>query len=540
MNYLSFSSGTLEKQSLYTLQYKKEGMFTWVAKKLPLGIVEAFNRFMLKDYSRTLKFITSADPDMLQSIGAKKAIKIFKHAEKNVPAYHSFCLKNKVYSTEIKTEADFNSLVPITEKKNYIKRYSLQDRCQNGRFPQHGNIDESGGTSGKPSNWIRSVQENELILQIAKFEFEYVYNISNKNIIVLSAWSTGPWATGIKFCQLMQNYALVKSTGTSIQNIEETLQTFGAEQEYILAGYPPFLKKFLDETKLNLKSYKIHLLTGGEGISLEWKEYFKKKLSKDAIIISSYGASDIDIGIGFETPFAQLIREACQKNEALKQKLFGHVPTIPMLFQYNPLLHYITQTYNKEEAKNEFVITLCDKNVASPKVRYNLHDEGGVFTFKEMQQILQTHAPDFVEKYKEMYVRWPILKLPFLYVAGRTDGTISVDGANVYPAQVEAGILSVKELEKKTNSFLLYKATMKKQDLKLTIAIELKEKVATGKALQKKFHDAILKKLLELNPDFRESYKYNKALCDPQIILHKHNAKLFADNEERVKEKYIV
>lgn len=510
-----------------------------LVKKLPLSLIDKFHQFLLLDYQRTLQFVTHADPDLFHTIGAKKALQIFKHAEKNVPAYHSFCLKNKVNPKEIKTEADFNSLVPITEKTNYIKTYSLKDRCLDGRFPQHGNIDESGGTSGAPSNWIRSVQENEILLQLAKFEFEYVYNISSKNVIVLSAWSNGPWATGIKFCQLMQNYALVKSTGTSIQNIEETLQTFGAEQEYILAGYPPFLKKFLDETKLDIKKYKIHILTGGEGISLEWKSYFQKQLYKDAIIISSYGASDIDIGIGFETPFAQVIREASQKNETLKKKLFGEVPTIPMLFQYNPMLHYITKTYNKEEAKNEFLITLCDINVVSPKVRYNLHDEGSIFTYKEMQEILEEHAPNLLEKYLGQYSPWSILKLPFLFVAGRTDGTISVDGANVYPEQIEAGILSQKELEKKTNVFLLYKATQKKQNLKLTVAIQLKEKAKPAKALQNKYHDAILKTLLELNPDFRESYKYNKQLCDPQIVLHKYNSKLFAGNEDGVKEKYI-
>lgn len=514
-------------------------MFNWVAKKLPLAIIESFNRFILKDYQRTLKFITIANADLFHSIGAKKAVQIFHYAEKNVPAYHNFCLRNNINPKEIKTETDFNKNVPITEKTNYIKKYSLKDRCLNGKFPQHGNIDESGGTSGTPSNWIRSVQENEILLQLAKFEFEYVYNISNKNVIVLSAWSNGPWATGIKFCQLMQNYALVKSTGTSIEKIEETVKTFGTDPEYILAGYPPFLKKFLDETKLNLKKYKIHLLTGGEGISLEWNKYFKKQLWKDALIISSYGASDIDIGIGFETPFAQLIRETCQKNEILRKELFGQLPTIPMLFQYNPMLHYITKMYNKEKAKNEFLITLCDKNIVSPKIKYNLHDEGGIFTYKEMEEILSRHAPELIKEYKHNYTNWPLLKLPFLYVAGRTDGTISVDGANVYPEQIEDGILSEKELEMKTNTFMLYKATLKKQNLKLTIAIQLKEKVIIRKELQKKFHDAILKKLLELNPDYKESYTYNKRLCDPQIILHPYNSKLFMENEEHVKKKYI-
>lgn len=514
-------------------------MFAAIIKKLPLAVVDRIHNYILRDYQRTLHFVTHADPALFQFIGAKKALQIFHHAEKNVPAYHSFCLKNNVDPKKVKTADDFNRLVPITEKERYVKKYSLKDRCVHGAFPKRGSIDESGGTSGTPSNWIRSTQENELLLHFAKFETEYAYQMSTKEMIVISAWSMGPWATGVKFCQVIQNYGLVKSAGTSVEKIEETLKTFGKSPEYLLAGYPPFLKKFLDETKVPLKEYKIHILTGGEGISLEWKKYFQAKLWKDATLFSSYGASDIDVNVAFETPFSQRVRELCQKNLKLREALFGTVPTIPMLFQYNPMMHYITQTYNRAEGKSEFVITLCDKNVVSPKVRYNLHDEGGVFTYQEMLAILERYEPLFLGEYPAKYRRWPLMKLPFLYVAGRTDGTISVDGANVYPNQIEAGILSNKELEKKTNAFLLYKATQKKQNLQLTVAIQLKEKIRSNSALQKKYHDVILKKLLELNPDFRESYDHNKALCDPLLVLHKYDSKLFSENEEGVKEKYI-
>ncbi len=511
-------------------------MFRALINNIPLCLTEKLHNFVLSKYARTLRFITHADADMFEAIGAKKALCIFHHAAKEVPAYSSFLQKKRVDSDKIKTTVDFNA-VPITEKSNYIKKYSLNQRCVGGEFPQHGNVDESGGTSGTPSNWIRSVYENNLLLQVAKFEFEYVYNISKKQIIVLSAWSNGPWATGIKFCQIMQHYALVKSTGTSVENIEKTLKMFGKEPEYIIAGYPPFLKKFLDETSLQLKQYKIHLLTGGEGISLEWKNYFKRKLWKDALIISSYGASDIDIGIGFETPFAQVIRERCQKNKGLRKALFGDVPTIPMLFQYNPMMHYITPVYNKEEQKNEYVITLCDTSVASPKIRYNLHDEGGVYRYKEMISLIGKHEKQLVKKYEQQWKQWPILHLPFLYVAGRSDGTLSFDGANVYPEQVEAGILTAKALEEKTNSFMIYKTTNKKHDVNFAIAIQLKQGINANKVLQTQYHDAIVTKIIELNPDFKESYTHNPGLCDPKIILHKYDSSLFAG--EHIKEKYI-
>jgi phenylacetate-CoA ligase len=514
-------------------------MLQGLIRALPLSITDCFHTFLLNDYQRTLSFVTRANPELFHTIGAKKVLQIFQHAAATVPAYRSFLQKHNVDPLQIKTIEDFERLVPITDKTNYIKKYDIAERCVSGKLPLHGNIDESGGTSGKPANWIRSVHENQLLFHVAKFEFEYIYNVSTKNMIVLSSWSTGPWATGIKFCQLMQHFTLVKCTSTNIKNIVETLEMFGKDYEYIIAGYPPFLKKFIDECRLPLKQYKIHLLTGGEGISLDWVSYFKRQLWDDALIISSYGASDIDIGVGFETPFSQNLRQLCLKNKELRSALFGEMPTIPMLFQYNPLMHHITQTYNRHEGKYEFVITLLDPAVASPKIKYNLHDEGNVYSYQEMIALVTRYAPECIQQYMKHYHHWPILRLPFLSVAGRTDGTISLDGANIYPEQVEAGIISQKQLEKKTQAFMIYKNAVKGNNQRFTIAIQLKSGVTQGKLLQRQYHDAILKKVLSLNPDFAESYRWNKQLCDPVIVFHKFDSPLFCSDDEQVKMKYI-
>jgi phenylacetate-CoA ligase len=514
-------------------------MLKRLASFTPLFLLQSLEGFMLKDYSRTLTFMTSSDPDLFHTIADRKVVETFKHAAAVVPAYKDLLKKKKIDPMQVNNADDFNRLIPITEKKNYIHKYDVENRCVHGLLPLHGNIDESGGTSGTPTNWIRSVRENDTLTHVAKFEFEYLYGISQKDMIVLSAWSCGPWATGIKFCQLMQQHALVKSCGPDVQNIVQTLKLFGTDYEYIIAGYPPFLKKFVDEAKIPLKKYRIHLLTGGEGISVQWKSYLKKKLWKKATIVSSYGASDIDIGIGFETPFCDFIRHLCEKNVKLRHKFFGSIPMLPMLFQYNPMTHYITQTYNRTEKKYEFIVTLMDTRVASPKIKYNLHDEGGVYTFNGIMEILEEFAPGFHKRYIKEKGDWPILQLPFLFVAGRTDGTISLDGANVYPSQIEAGILTNKELEEKTQAFMIYKETGKNHKQRFAIAVHLKRSIRTGKRLQKKYHDIILKEIKLLNPDFVESYRANKQLCDPKIVLHKHNSALFAGEEDSVKVHYF-
>ena len=63
--------------------------------------------------------------------------------------------------------------------------------------------------------------------------------------------------------------------------------------------------------KIDWKDYKIDLVIGGEGVTLDWVYYVKKRLYSGARIASSYGASDIDIGVGFETPFSFFI---CSNN----------------------------------------------------------------------------------------------------------------------------------------------------------------------------------------------------------------------------------
>ena len=45
--------------------------------------------------------------------------------------------------------------------------------------------------------------------------------------------------------------------------------------------------------------YAGHLVIGGEGVTLEWVYHVRSKLSPNSKIVSSYGASDIDIGVGF-------------------------------------------------------------------------------------------------------------------------------------------------------------------------------------------------------------------------------------------------
>ncbi len=332
-----------------------------LVKFVPTSFLFALESFLLNDYNRAKFVITHSDPDVFEEISKKKALAIFKNTVQKVPAYSNFLNSNKIDINKINSVEDFNALVPETNKANYIKKYSYEERCFDGKLPFIGNIDESSGSSGIPTNWIRSLKEEDLLFKAAKFEFNYIFDTDKTDYIVLSAWSSGPWATGVKFCMIVEHYCLVKNTDTDVEDIIRTLKTFGLKYNYIIAGYPPFIKHMIDEgkKKINWKDYNLNIITGGEGIILSWKKYIEKHLKPGAKIISSYGASDIDIGIGFETPLSQFIREICHKNKKLRETLFGHLDHLPMLFQFNPTMHYITNIKNPD-GKNEFVVSLLE------------------------------------------------------------------------------------------------------------------------------------------------------------------------------------
>ena len=513
-------------------------MLQTITALTPVSILEQFEKYLLSDFKRAKHFLINVNPDLLEEISRKKAVATFRHATIHTPAYQHFLNHHKINPRSIITIDDFNRFVPHTDKENYIKKFSYEDRCQEGHLPRRGNVDESGGTSGIATNWIHDFSEENALLKAVDFEFNYIFDGKNKNYFVISAWSSGPWATGVKFCELMEHVALVKNTSTDAKDIINTLKMFGPKRNYLIGAYPPFIKNLLEENKDSIpwKKYNIDLVTGGEGVTLDWVHYVRNLIKPGAKIISSYGASDVDIGVGFETPLAFYIRELFSKNEAMRHAIFGR-DDIPMIFQYNPTVHYIQEIVGAE-GKHEFVITLLDRHAALAKIKYNLHDEGRKFTYDELMKILNIYEKGSTERFLKNN-QGEILHLPFLCIFGRSDGTLSFDGANVFPHQIERGIMRNKELSGKTNRFKIEKKYDKKHNVEFHVHVELKKTHKPHEKLKQKYHKVILDELLDSNPDYKESYTYNKTLT-PKINLYNFDHPLFAQDQGKAKNIYIV
>src|SRR5205807_188845 len=136
-----------------------------------------------------------------------------------------------------------------SDKENYIKKFPIHMRCKKGIIPIKGVVfDESSGSSGIPTNWVRSIKERTENQKIIRFAVNSI--IPDKNKFIINAFALGPWATGMNISFAFEKTNILKSLGPDEDKIINTLKLFGTDYHYVIMGYPPFLKNLSDNKKL--------------------------------------------------------------------------------------------------------------------------------------------------------------------------------------------------------------------------------------------------------------------------------------------------
>lgn len=455
-------------------------------------------------------------------IGKWKAWLVYEYAKKNVPAYAQFIEQNEKKEVSVTGwDPDFTAIPPM-EKESYIKKYSIEARCAGGKLPKTGAvIDESSGTSGMPNNWVRGTKERRAVKYALQTAVHFL--VGDKPIFYINAFALGPWATGMNVSMSLVDIAVLKSTGPDVKKIEHTLNLFGPSYNYIISGYPPFLKGLIDSTAVDWGKYRIIVFFGGEGMSEGMRDYLLNGFQK---IYGSYGASDLEINIAAENDFTIALRRKMISNKELYEKIVKH-GTLPMVFQYNPLDYYIES--NKE---GELLVTLCRKENIAPKVRYNIHDLGHVLRFPELRKILSEVGLSLND------IGPTQTDLPLLFHYGRSDMSVAFYGSKIIPSEIEDIIFRNALFAKEVNSFSLITTEDKNANKRLILALEMnegKEPLSNKKDVAQKVFD----ELKNINQDYREASKMIPQGMEPEIEIYKFGEGPFAINDIRLKKHYI-
>jgi phenylacetate-CoA ligase len=458
--------------------------------------------------------------DVLWRIGEWRAWLAFERAVEEVPAYREFVREHGGEVTVRRWRPDF-SRVPVTTKENYVRRFPVEARCVGGRLPERGVvIDESSGTSGEPSNWVRGPEERQDTRKLLHLGVHTL--LGDTPYFVINAFALGPWATGMNLSMSIVDVAVLKSTGPDVVKIENTLRLFGPRYRYLICGYPPFLKTLVDTASVDWSAYDCTAVVGGEGMSEALRDYLRRSFTE---VYSSFGASDLEINIATENDFTiafrRLLLERAELRESLRLPDNG---SSPMVFQYNPL-DYLIETNDD----GELLVTICRLDTTAPKLRYCIHDLGCVRRFDELQRALAAVGVTPASLSDD----W--IDLPLLFHYGRSDATVAFYGANLPVPDVEEAVFSVPELSERVASFTLLEGEDAQANKTLELAFELRG----GAEPPSDVREPLLAHLARLNQDWREASQFMPAE-QPTLSFHAPGTGPFAGYDPRLKRKYVA
>lgn len=441
---------------------------------------------------------------------------LFQSVASTVPAYQTFLIEHEVDPKSIQTFEDFQKL-PLITKENYLRRYALADLCRNGQLETCDLIAVSSGSTGKPSFWTRSITDE---LQIAT-RFEQIFHDSfyadTRRTLAVICFSLGTWIGGMystNCCRYLahKGYPItVVTPGNNKAEIFRVVQELGnAFEQVVLLGYPPFIKDVIDSGiahNIEWQRYKIKLILAGEVFSEQWRSLVGERIgATDACYDSAalYGTADAGI-LGNETPLSICIRRFLAAHPHLASKLFGE-SRLPTLVQYDPYSRFFEVYHNT---------LLFSGDHGMPLVRYHIADTGGIIPYEVMLEFLVDVGFEPIMR-QQLHDRG-IRPLPFVYVFGRSNFTVSYFGANIYPENVTVGLEQPIIREWVTGKFVIQVKEDADKNRFLSVVVELAPGVQANQEKQQAIATSIQAQLLRLNSEFANYVPTEYQL--PEIIL---------------------
>ena len=485
----------------------------------------ALYRFVRSHY-RLWRWLSQRSSSRLESFGRLHAYLMCALAKKRVPAYATFLADNG-HAFRILELSSF----PETTKENYVLRHAFAERCYRGRIPIEGTVvDESAGSSGTPLNWLRSARElRDVHLNTANW---IRFTFPTDRLFAINAFSMGAWATGTNMGIALSRVSMVKSTGPDLAKVVDTIELFGNEFDYLIAAYPPFLKHVvdaLDARRFDWKHTRVYGAVGGEGMTEAMRDYLEGRLVK---VRSGYGASDIQVGIAGETDLSVWVRKLLVSRPEVRPALLGDAEQrIPMVFQYNPLENYI-----EINDHGDAVVTLNNSSVLSPKLRYNVGDEG--LTLPRAEVLRRLTSLGLVDARQQLPQSWGA---PFFFLYGRRDGTVSYMGANIYPIDVEYGLYRDEELAAAIESFCLELEESPTLESRPVVHVQLRKGAQLERhSAAERLRLGLVDYLASRSRDFAESLKEDPSASAIRLHLHDHASGPFAAASGTIKNVYVV
>lgn len=397
----------------------------------------------------------------------------------SVPAYRRYLADNGHDPDVIAARAaaggftteEFAAL-PLMTKADYVRAFPLGERVRGGDLASCSMVAVSSGSTGVPTYWPRRTVDEQTISARFDAVFRDAFHTDRHSTLAVICFPLGTWVGGMfttSCVRLLADQGCRILTVTPGNNPEEILRVVGdlAPQfdQTVLCGYPPFLKGVVDAGTargLRWADHRLRLVMAGEVYSEDWRSLMGDRLGIDDIVESSaalYGTADAGV-LGNETPLSVTIRRWLATHPDVARDLFGE-SRLPTLVQYDPAVRDF-------EVIDGTLAFSGDNGV--PLIRYHIADTGGVATYEDLLTLCRSHDFDPLSALPADTV---VHELPFVWVFGRLDFTVSFFGANVFPENVTIGLEQEGIREWVTGKFVMESREDDDGDRHLHVTVEL-------------------------------------------------------------------
>lgn len=435
----------------------------------------------------------------LERIPQHAAVALFHEVAANVPAYQQFLARHGIVTTGIRNFPDFQQL-PLMTKQDYVLAYPLKERCRHARLYDNDMIAVSSGSTGTPIAWPRAIQHELDIATRFEHVFRENFQADTRPTLAVVCFALGTWVGGMytadccRYLTLKGYPVTLVTPGNNKDEIFRVINDIGSEfAQIVLLGYPPFIKDVIDSgiaRNIDWSRFNIKMVFAGEVFSEEWRDLVCRRAGADQPHLdtaSLYGTADAGV-LANETPLSNSLRKFFSKHPQAARELFGE-SRLPTLLQYDPLSRFF-------ETHEDTLVVTGDNGV--PLVRYHIADKGGIVAYDDMLRFVREHGgkPD-----KETLNKSKI-PLPFVYVFGRADFTVSFFGANIYPENVTVGLEQADIHSWVSGKFVLQVKETSDGNKILSIMVELLPDIQPDEDKTTSIAHSIHRQLLRLNSEF--------------------------------------
>lgn len=446
-----------------------------------------------------------------------RLLKLFHDVYSTSKAYRNFIDSRNVGVKNIKSLADWGK-IPIMDKHNYIKKYSLENRLYNGKkLYNFYMLCSSSGSSGEPTFWPRDYIIDMHLEKKKEEMYEEHFQISKKSTLCVISFGLGVWTAGMLTSKLSwaaakNNKFTVITPGIDKKNALDVIRRlYKFYDQVILLGYPPFITDLVEYSKENgfdMRKANIKVMYTSEGFSENWRNLIVKSISKNNSrydVVGFYASADTGI-IGAENRFIIDLLDKASKNKDLSLRLFGSTNT-PSLVTYDPSVKFL------ECIDGEILIT-SDQPV--PLIRYNIHDRGGLIKGAQIKVFYKKFGYRFNDNEINDY---------YVFVFGRSDAVKLT--ANIYIEDIKYCLENSKFKGRLSGNFKY--GTDKNSNLRkrLKVIIFLKKNGKLNDSEKEYFEKEFYKNLLEANNDFKMIQSGTK--------IEKFRFEFISDTEDKYK-----